>query len=329
MNKQFLSLLLLTSFVGTMSASGKLLVTSGQLAMGTKPVAAASALLGEIGARLAQNEQVVQATFKASQAVMPKTGLFSKMTGLMSAVGTKIAGLSHTSQYALGSIPVIGAGVATGTVLSNGFSVSEGTAQFLANWGGALGKSSTVSIRDAVNAARTPWYAKAGSAVAGYASAARVAASNGVQAVVASAQFRPKTAVAVGVVGAGALGYLGYKLYNRSSSHSISLNEQQKSTFKTALAEAKAFPMGVNVWSPVQPEQLELVERFTTAETGLPKKVVKALNEFVTLDGSCKRIDYLFAHKNGRTQPGIVTIYNATKPLRDAALAKLDVAAAA
>ena len=315
MNKQFLSLLLLTSFVGTVSASGLL-------------------------------------------SFAPRTvhSIFSNgyTRTFMSAMGSKVAGLSHTSQYALGSIPLMGAGVATGAVLSNGVSVSEGTAKFLADWGGALGKTATVSIREAVTASTEaavvaaeaarlnarPFYTKTGQAISGYgsnglkavtgyASAARISASNGVQAVVASAKLHPKTAIAAGVVGTAAVGYLVYKAYNWSTSHSISLNEQGKANLRTYLAEAHALPCGLNVWSLVQPEQLQLVEYFTSEKTGLPKAAVKALNEFVTFDGSCKMINYLFEHQNGRTQPGTVAKYTATKQLRDAALDKLEVALAA
>ena len=125
--------------------------------------------------------------------------------------------------------------------------------------------------------------------------------------------------VAAAVVGTAAVGYLAYRLYNRSS---ISLNEQGRTNLRTALSEASTLPSS-DVWTTVMPEHLVLDEHFTVEGTGLPKTAVKALNEFVTLDRSFKALQFLCDNQNGRTSPEIVAKYDATKPLRDAAENKL------
>jgi hypothetical protein len=329
MNKQFLSLLLLTSFVGTMSA-GQFLKTAGQLALGAKPVVGTSELLAEIAARLAKNEEATKAVFKASQVSMPKTTFFStfgsKVSSLMAKTGSKFAGFGSATVAKIsglgntGQTAVIATGLGSAGIATHALATADATRNAVRSVGNYMSQVQEFGFPlHHVEVVRTPWYAQAGSAIAGYASAAKAG-------VVSTVQAYPKSAIAAGVVATGVLGYLAYnKMF---SSNSISLNEQGKVSLRAAVAEAKGLPGGSQVWSPVQPEQLKLVEHFTVA-TGLPQSVVKALNEFVTLDGSCKRINYLFDHANGRTQPETVAKYNATKPLRDAALARLNVAAAA
>ncbi len=325
MNKQFLSLLLLTSFVGTMSAAAPLFITAGEVTAPLLLTAGSTAI---------------------------KTGFFSKAAGFMSAAGSKFAGLTPTSQYALASIPLMGAGVATGTVLTNGISVSEKGAQVLSDLGGAFGKSQYGSIRNAVSAAELaarpwykkvgdaiagytstaktatvatsgvvvagssekgarmlsdlggvfgksqygsifearnaaelaarPWYTKAGSAVAGYASTAKTATVAGTTAAFEFAKANKGKTAGI-VVGTVAAGYLVYKGYNKLfSSNSISLNEQEKASLKTALV--KADELGKHVFhNPSVTSPVRLEEVFTTESTGLPKKAVDVLNKHVAI----------------------------------------------
>jgi uncharacterized delta-60 repeat protein len=89
-----------------------------------------------------------------------------------------------------------------------------------------LACSLIISIPDTVTAASagvagavlnaSPWYSTLDKLIAGYASTVKLSVSQGVEALTASAQLHPtKSAVAVGVIGTGALGYLTYRLYRR------------------------------------------------------------------------------------------------------------------
>lgn len=341
MNKQFLSLLLLTSFVGTTMPAAPLLLEAGQVAKAAAPVAEA------VTAPFVNAAGPVIETFKGFTRAQQFPTFLSKVSNLMngasynvrsvfskagsmfakggSATVAKVSTFGEAGQTAviatgLGSAGVASYAVATTDTFKNAVKATAnymGSVQDFAGY--SIGTMET-PVKNAVESywAR-PWYTKAGETLAGYASGVKCGFVNTVNAY-------PKTAIATGVVAAGLLGYLAYdKMF---ASDSISLNEQGKVTLRTALARAKALPMTGNVWSPVMPQELTMVEAFTT-ESGLPKWAVKALNTFVTLDGSCKRIEFLFRDHNGRTQPKTVEIYNATRPLRDAALDQLTAAAAA
>ncbi len=274
MNKQFLSLLLLTSFVGTMSANGLF-----SFAPRTVHSIFANGYVRTFGSAMA-----------------------SKVTGLLGKAGSKIAGLSLTAQEAILTVPLVGApiGMVAGVTAVNDHFVAKAAAEVARLAANAevarLAANAEVARVTAAELARLnarPFYTKAGQAISGYASnglkavtgyavVAKTSVSNGVQAVVASAKLHPKSAIAAGVVGTAAVSYLAYKLYSRFSSRSISLTEQEKANLTVALVRADT--LGKQVFhNPSVTTPVRLEEVFTTESTGLPKKAVDALNKHVAL----------------------------------------------
>ncbi len=308
MNKQFLSLLLLTSFAGTMSASTALVPY-------VKP---AFTLVGGV------------ASFGA------------KASAFMATVGSKFAGLGGTAQEALIVTPLAGAGVATGTILSNNAGIANittplvdaaanATATLLKDHGFssveametaielAQGKTPEamaiatqfgckspigleLAIRGVQDQARAkalveynalPFLEKANLAVRSAASAVKSSVSHGAQVVVDAAKSHPKTAIATGVVAASALGYLGYRYF--TASHSISLTEQEMVNFEIHMNRAKSLGSKINR-TPSFNDVTIIESVFTTEATGLPKKAVAALNEYVAV--SCKLADFKYLSRN-------------------------------
>lgn len=280
MNKQILSFLLLTSFVGTMSASSTALST----------------IVKPFGLSIwAPNFILV-----AANSFGAKAGAF------MGKAGAKFAGLSLTAQEAILTVPLVGSpiGMVAGFAAVNDHFVAKAAAAKLA---------------------ARPWYTRAGSAVAGYASAAKVSASKGVQAVVASVKLHPKSAIAAGVVGTAAVSYLAYRLYNGSSS-SISLNEQERANLRVALRRADT--LGKQVFhNPSVTTPVRLEEVFATESTGLPKKAVDVLNKHVAL--SRKLSDIAAIQTTRALSPNDLAIQKELKDLDAQLLATLPIAAAA
>ena len=309
MNKQFLSLLLLTSFVGTMSASVP--VTGAGIAF-AKAVAGlgVEALGGTMSAAIPAHAALAAGQMAMNQTA--KSGLFQAFaqgfSGFMGKAGSKFAGLSHTSQYALLTVPVAGAAFATvaGVEAVATTGIAHDVVKSVGHYMGQAQEFAMpvfgTPIRDAANAAEVArlagrsWSTRAGQAISGYAAVAKTSVSNGVQAVVASAKLHPKSAITAGVVGTVAVGYLAYSLYNKSS---ISLTEQEMPKLRVALAQAKELSKwpssNASVTAPVIVKQV-----FTTSSTGLPKKAVDALNKHLALSCKLSDIKEVFDNNNGR-----------------------------
>ena len=285
MNKQFLSLLLLTSFVGTMSA-----------ALPAAEAAATTALM------LIKQPNFILVGVKS---------FGSKVSGLMAKAGAKFAGLSLTAQEAILTVPVVGApiGMVAGVTAVNDHFVAKANAE-VARLAANAEVARLAANAEVARLNARPFYTKAGQAISGYASnglkavtgyavVAKTSVSNGVQAVVASAKLHPKSAIAAGVVGTAAVSYLAYKLYSRFSSRSISLTEQEMPKLREALFKANELGKHVfhnpSVTSPVRLEQV-----FTTETTGLPALAVDALNKHVALSRKLSDIQYIFDCGNGK-----------------------------
>ena len=310
MNKQFLSLLLLTSFVGTMSPSAGVTALSTVVKPTGLSIWAPNFIL--VGAK----------SFGA------------KAASFMSATGSKIAGFmgrvpaNNATVFGLG---VAGAGAATFAAASTDLvhNVVKSTGNYMHQAQEFAMPFLGTPVRDARIAAELaarPWYTRAGSAVAGYASAAKVSASKGVKAVVASVKLHPKSAIAAGVVGTAAVSYLAYRLYNGSSSSSISLNEQERANLRVALRRADTF--GKEVFhNPSVTTPVRLEEVFATESTGLPKKAVDVLNKHVAL--SRKLSDIAAIQTTRVLSPYDLAIQKELKDLDAQLLATLPIAAAA
>ena len=286
MNKQFLSLLLLTSFVGTMSAS------AGVSALTTivKPTSLS--------------------IWTPNFILVGAKSFGAKAAAFMGKAGAKFAGLSLTAQEAILTVPLVGApiGMVAGVTAVNDHFAAEAAAEVVRLAAeAATAKTVTDAAAEVARLNARPFYTKAGQAISGYASnglkavtgyavVAKSSVSNGVQAVVASAKLYPKSAIAVGVIGTAGVSYLAYKLYNRSS---ISLTEQEMPKLRLALVKATTLGKRVS-GNPSVTTPVRLEQAFTTESTGLPKKAVDALNKHVALARKLSEIQYIFDHNNGR-----------------------------
>jgi len=290
MNKQFLSLLLLTSFVGTMSAS------AGVSALTTivKPTSLS--------------------IWTPNFILVGAKSFGAKAAAFMGKAGAKFAGLSLTAQEAILTVPLVGApiGMVAGVTAVNDHLAAKAAAKAAAEVvrlaaEAATAKTVTDAAAEVARLNARPFYTKAGQAISGYASnglkavtgyavVAKSSVSNGVQAVVASAKLYPKSAIAVGVIGTAGVSYLAYKLYNRSS---ISLTEQEMPKLRLALVKATTLGKRVS-GNPSVTTPVRLEQAFTTESTGLPKKAVDALNKHVALARKLSEIQYIFDHNNGR-----------------------------
>ncbi len=253
MNKQFLSLLLLTSFVGTMSAA--------QVVANT----------------------VTVATPGAFRLIAPR------LAGFMSAAGAKVTdfmGRVPANNATVAGVGLAGVGTGAATLAVASTDVAHNVVTSIGNRMGQIqAPFMSTSIHDARVAAELaarPWYTKAGSVVAGYASTAKTATVAGTTAAFEFAKANKGKTAGI-VVGTVAAGYLVYKGYNKLfSSNSISLNEQEKASLKTALV--KADELGKHVFhNPSVTSPVRLEEVFTTESTGLPKKAVDVLNKHVAI----------------------------------------------
>jgi len=321
MNKQFLSLLLLTSFVGTMSSTvpAVVAVRPNFILVGARSF---GSFMGTVASKVSSViPKALIATPIVGSVVLGETVLSDSQANAAAAEAAKIAAeaaATEAAKIAAEAAATEAAKIAAANAATEaGIRVAQGNTPEVLAIAKQFGASSRIELEKNILAIQQDYAAKK---LAEYNALslfgkAKVFASNGINTVVSAAKNNPKTAIAAAVVGTAAVGYLAYRLYNRSS---ISLNEQGRTNLRTALSEARTLPSG-NVWATVMPDQLVLVEHFTVESTGLPKTAVKALNEFVTLDGSCKSLEYLLDHQNGRTSPETVAKYKATKPLRDAA----------
>jgi hypothetical protein len=333
MNKQFLSLLLLTSFAGTISASGRIgasFALEAAEAAGANGVKVATGL-GVVFPRLAG---FMSATGAKVSGVMAKVG--GKFVKADSFVSTKIVNLYEKAPY---GTSLFGSTMAATGVLVAG--TTEKGAQTLADLGAAFGKSQFVPIHKAVAAAEAaaeaarfaarPWYVKTGSALSGYASAAKTATvAAGKTALEFAKVNKGKTAaITAGVVATGVLGYMAYnKIF---SSNSISLNEQGKATLKTAMAKSKALiaERGNPYADVVMPTQLTITEHFTTSESGLPRQAVELLNKHVAYGRLAEKTQYLMTHQRGDSDQQTLAINRAAKAFDTQVVETLSAAAAA